>query len=407
MKIAIINPVSSGKCLVNAFEDFGVEIIQVFEPSLASEECSGFISEELGKTADFLMSQRITGIVSGSEFGISLTDELTHSLGLQGNDYELRKTRINKYEMMRILKANSIRTPHTEVITCEQELLTYLDSYPNYPVFIKPTASAGSDNCKKCNSRKDVISGFQNIFREKNILGKTNQSLVLQEYIQGDQYIINTVSSAGRHFITELYLVNLEKIDGMPIYRDISTLNYHDQGGLITELSNYVFECLDGIGIRNGAAHTEVRMTENGPLLIEVNSRIMGPILDINAFSHGIGYSQASILAESMAEPEIFNRRLSSPIQQPKRYFSMVFLRCPFEGRIVDRKGLSNVRKLPGFHSVVHLPHLGYISKNPLLTTGDFGIAYFAHEDKEVLDNSIAILHQIENDGLLYGVDCD
>lgn len=407
MKIALINPVSSGKCLLKAFEDRGVEIIQVYEPTLAPADRACYISEEIGMTANFLKSQQVKAVVNGSEFGTSLTDELTQALGLAGNSYTLRSARTNKYEMMKALKAHNVRAPHTEVITSEQEILKFLDSSPNYPVFIKPTASAGSDNCKKCNSREDVIAGFRNIYNEENILGKTNESLILQEYIPGEQYIVNTVSSETEHFITEIYRVNLEQVNNTPIYRDISTLNHEEHSSLITALTDYVLSCLDSMGISNGAAHTEVRMTENGPLLIEVNSRIMGPVLDIDAFSHGIGYSQASILAESVAAPEQFKKRLNGLSLQPKKYFSMVFIRCPFAGKIVNRKGLLTIRKLPGFHSVVNLPPLGYIAKNPLLTTGDFGIAYFAHEDKEVLDHSLAILHQMENDGMLYEVRCD
>lgn len=407
MKIAIIDPVSSGKCLIQAFEDLGAEVVQVFEPSLAPQGSIGYISEDINMTADFLKSQQVEAIVNGSEFGIHFTDQLTEIMNLPGNDNGLSYARTDKYEMIRVLESKNIRVPQTKIITCEKELMDYLNTSPSFPIFIKPTSSAGSDNCKRCDTKEDVITGFRKIFHEKNILGKMNKSVILQEYIDGEQYILNTVSSNGSHFITEIYKVHIEQIDNTPIYRDITTIDHCVYSSLIDSLSHYVLECLDCIGIKNGAAHTELRMTEKGPLLIEINSRVMGPILDINAFSFGFGYSQASILAESILFPNSFNKRLSHSVVQPKNYFSMVFLRCPFQGRIKNRIGLSTIRRLPGFHSVVQIPSLGYVAENPLLTTGDFGIAYFSHADKEVLDYSLSILHQLENEGKLYEVTCD
>ena len=39
----------------------------------------------------------------------------------------------------------------------------------------------------------------------------------------------------------------------------------------------------------------------------------------------------------------------------------------------------------------------GFCVANPLLTTGDFGIAYFAHEDKALLQHSLEVLHALED----------
>ncbi len=196
----------------------------------------------------------------------------------------------------------------------------------------------------------------------------------MQEYIEGVQYVVNTVSSNGHHLISEIYRVRIDEVDAAPVYRSMISCEIDFSDTHVRQMVAYVQRCLDSLGICNGAAHTELRMTSQGPRLIEVNSRIMGPVLHVDAFFNALGYSQATLLVESGLDHEDFLMRIRQP-RKMKKHFSMVFLRNGKEGAIVDRAGLETIRRLPAFHSVVGVPRIGYSASNPLLTTGDFGIA--------------------------------
>ena len=50
-------------------------------------------------------------------------------------------------------------------------------------------------------------------------------------------------------------------------------------------------------------------------------------------------------------------------------------------------------------------PGVGYQPTDHLLTTGDFGIAYFCHEDKALLEQSLSVLHQMEDENTIFGMD--
>ncbi len=78
----------------------------------------------------------------------------------------------------------------------------------------------------------------------------------------------------------------------------------------------------------------------------------------------------------------------------------MVYLRNASHGKILNRKGLFSLRRLPAFHSIVDTPSLSYKPQNPLSTTGDYGIAFFAHEEKTVFNASLEKLHSLESSGL-------
>lgn len=107
-------------------------------------------------------------------------------------------------------------------------------------------------------------------------------------------------------------------------------------------------------------------------------------------------------MAESIFEPEQFLARVN--VSKPKKMnFAMVYLRGHKAGTVENRINLNKMRRLPAFHSLRQIPPLGYVTENPKLTTGDFGIAYIAHSSKDVFENSLKRLKTLELDGL-YGI---
>lgn len=403
MNIAVVDPISSGECLVSALEDLGCRVWKIYSsPSTyTAESICSILHEDYESTLKFLVEKKVDRILAGSEYGIELCDELSHRLGLLANEYSKLSSRLDKAKMYQTLKLDGIPVANFEVLKSHHDCMVALERFVKYPLFVKPNNSAGSDGCFKCDTEQDALIAFDKIYSRKNFLGRVNAEVLLQEYIEGSQYIVNTVSYSGRHVVTEVYKVRLDEIDGIPIYRSIVT---EDIGTAHSDrLIAYVKCCLDSLGVKNGAAHTEVRSTTDGIRLIEVNSRLMGPLLDSDAFHFGFGYSQATLLAESCVLPNVFMKRFENN-HAMKRHFSMVFLRNGSAGKVLDRRGLSELRRLPAFHSVHKLPSIGLLVDNPLLTTGSFGIAYLAHEDKVLLEHSLNVLHSLEDSSGLYGV---
>jgi hypothetical protein len=110
------------------------------------------------------------------------------------------------------------------------------------------------------------------------------------------------------------------------------------------------------------------------------------------------------LLVESCFEPEKFLNRLNAR-KTLKKNFAMIYLRNGVGGRIVSRRGLEIMRRLPAFHSIVKIPRINWNPPHPLLTTGDYGIAYFSHEDLPLFAQSLEILHALEDERGLYEVE--
>jgi hypothetical protein len=167
-------------------------------------------------------------------------------------------------------------------------------------------------------------------------------------------------------------------------------------GHLEWSVTEFVFACLDALGIREGAAHTEVRIVNGEPALIEMNPRLMGPVMEPDPNFIALGYTQQHVLVDRFLRPAEFKRQLDIPYQ-PRRALARCQLRAVRSGRVTGLPGLSRLRQLPGFHSVLRLPGYGQILDRTRLNNGTTGVAYLVHESADVLRESLRAIHEMED----------
>lgn len=73
-------------------------------------------------------------------------------------------------------------------------------------------------------------------------------------------------------------------------------------------------------------------------------------------------------------------------------------------GRAGATAGVDRLRALPGFHSMEKMPEIGATIDEPWLCTGQAGMAYFLHQDRQVLADSLAKLHRLEDERELHRI---
>ncbi|MER7399935.1 ATP-grasp domain-containing protein [Streptomyces sp. NPDC000151] len=402
--IALVNPVSTGAELAAAFEEEGGSCVHVYSAGQrAAHEADPHPFRLLidgpaavAPAAEQLSRLGVDTVMAASEYGVTLADELAELLGTPHHDPARRAARRDKYLMIQALKAAGLPHARTVTVTSEPELDKILDDWDDYPLVVKPLDSAGSDGCTLCPDRDTARAAFRQVTGATNLMGSTNNEVVVQQCLNGVQYIVNTVSMGGRHLLTELYAERIDRVDNAPMLRHI--ISRGSLSGPEQELVDYVLSCLDALGIREGAAHTEVMLTPEGPRLVEVNSRVMGPSLAPDPYHAAFGYSHQHLTAERVLRPDEFQRRFDLPYA-PARTVAKVLLRPHADGVLEALDGLRVLRRMPGFHSIARLPVVGEPVRDRYLTTGACGIAYLVHEDAQLLESVLETLHEIEDSG--------
>ncbi|GAA2309445.1 ATP-grasp domain-containing protein [Streptomyces hawaiiensis] len=405
--IALVIPASSGAQLADALQEEGAAFLEVHPEDrapLAGTERTGsktVLHTDLDRTAEQLRALGVRTVVAGSEFGVTLADELAERLQLPYHKHELRSARRDKYLMQQALAEAGLAHARSAVVHTEDELRALLASWASYPMVIKPFNSAGSDGCRICSTADEALTAFRAVVGQRNLMGEINEGVLAQEFLSGSQYIVNTVSMDGRHLLAELYAERIDRIEGSPVLRHIISRTIPDERE--QELVEYTMSCLDALGLKDGPAHTEVMLTADGPRLVEVNSRLMGPYLSPDAYHCAFGYGSPHLVAERLLRPDDFHNRFDLPYG-PARTLAKVFLRADRPGILTSADGLRELRRLPGFHSVARLPQVNDVLRDTQLTTGSCGTAFFVHEDAELIEHSLAVLHEMEDSGTLFQV---
>jgi biotin carboxylase len=100
--------------------------------------------------------------------------------------------------------------------------------------------------------------------------GAQGRGVQLQEFLEGTEYIVDHVSCDGVHKTTMLWMHDFQEVNGHRVC--IAQRPVPFDSSAMAELVAYTRQCLNALGVRNGATHTEVMWTSGGPCLVEVHT---------------------------------------------------------------------------------------------------------------------------------------
>lgn len=295
-----------------------------------------------------LAAHQPAAVLTGSEFGVELADLLAARLGLPGNDPATSAARRDKSLMAEQVAQAGLPVAAQLRTRSMAEALAWFKARGGASVVAKPLDSAGSDNVFICHDALELQAAVETILGSTNLMMLDNQALLLQEYLSGDEYVINSVSHEGEHWITDVWKSSKTfAADGRKIY-DCEDLLPADAPQL-PELIEYVQGVLDALGIVHGPAHTELILTADGPRLLETGARLSG-LACPPALQAATGNDQVALTCLSYLAPA----RLG---HCPKRYRLLQHARCL--NLIAHRSGLfaqsqarQRLETLASFHNV-------------------------------------------------------
>lgn len=212
-----------------------------------------------------------------------------------------------------------------------EDIINWVKNLGSWPIVIKPLNSAASDGVTICENLLEINSAFERIYNQENKLGIKNEEVLVQEYLEGTQYFVNTVSWDSVHFISDIWVQTRRRLSGRAFLFESMTLCPRD-GQTEIELCEYTKKILDALHMSHGAAHNEIMWTKDGPILIELNARLMGASIDDSSFHQALGYTQAQLLAFAYVFPQKFIKMYSKLKYKITKNLSEVSLIFPKDG---------------------------------------------------------------------------
>ena len=193
---------------------------------------------------------------------------VAEKLGLPCNKTEYTEIQTNKYKMREALLNAGLSCPKFVRVGGKFDKAVLADF--TFPIIVKPTDRSGSRRVMKLDSSDGIEKAVKSAC-EVSFEGKA----IIEEYIDGDEYSMETISSNGNHN----YLATTKKFTtGAPYFIETG---HRQPSGLSDEIidttKNIIFKALDALHIENSASHSEFKVDKNGDIkIIEIGARMGG-----------------------------------------------------------------------------------------------------------------------------------
>ena len=143
-----------------------------------------------------------------------------------------------------------------------------------FPVIIKPASdSVARNDVIIVETIEYLTEKVSRLFKNKSVFhGKPHDVLLIQEYIVGNEFFVNSASLDGKHYTAGVfkYLKEEKKFIG------VFSLDEQDRE-IADILVSYNSECLNALRVSYGLTHNEYIVDKQGsPYLIEINNRVAG-----------------------------------------------------------------------------------------------------------------------------------
>ncbi len=334
-------------------------------------------------------------ILPGSEKGVYLATKLSNDLNLIGNSFENIDAMTLKNKMQERIAQHGLRSIKGQKISSLEEAIEFYDSQKLNKVIIKPIYSAGSSSVKICLNKDDLINNIEKLFNDFNCFGEANKELLIQEYIEGDEYIVNTVSSNGIHRVTLIWKYHKVKTsDGSVIYDIMETVDKLNLGE--AEMIEYAYDVADAIGIKYGPIHGEYIIDENGPVLIEVNCRPCGGTLSLEYLDRISGQHETDSILDAYLKPKLFHEQRKKPYRLFAKGAIKDFI-VPYD-LVAESTSIHYISEQLESHYKTVFEEISW--PQSFIKTKDLfsscGLIYLVNEDYYTLQKEIDFLHDIE-----------
>jgi len=334
-------------------------------------------------------------VVVGCESGVEFADELSQLLDLPGNVPRLSGARRDKFLMQEALAKAGLRAIKSFKTGNLEELLGWTEQHDSWPVIIKPLRSAATEGVRSCSSQSELRESFEKLIGTDNMFGDANNQVLVQEQVAGKEYIVNTVSKNGRHFLSDMWEYSKLLEPGQPPLYDATRI-VRKMDSRLREVVEYGFDVLDALGISFGPGHTEIMLTDEGPVLIESGARPMGGAFPPDIIEKCFGYTQILLVIESYVDPDAFFARFDSEYS-PNMTLLHKCLISTREGVVEAVPGISLLSRLKSIQRGDFTKPLesDVIPRTVNLLTSP-GLVILGHEDEAVVEHDYALIREME-----------
>lgn len=262
-KLAVIGASSGQIPIVRKAIEMGIEVhcFAWEQGAVCKPLCDCFYPISIFNTNEITVKCRELGIdgvaTNASEETALAAAVISENLKLNGTPSDVIKKIQDKREVRRITACiDDLSTPLT--------FDTHNIADVKFPCVVKPIKGSAKRGVSFCNSANELTEAIE-------YAQQYNDELVIEEYINGNEYSVESISFHGTHQVVQ---ITQKVTSGFPHFVELE----HHQPALIPDslkdrVSKIVDKILTVVGYTDGATHIEIKIDNDKIYLIEINPR--------------------------------------------------------------------------------------------------------------------------------------
>ncbi|KAL7535048.1 hypothetical protein ACHAXR_009051 [Thalassiosira sp. AJA248-18] len=318
----------------------------------------------------------------------------TLTLGANTKDIQNKNTQQN------LLMAAGLRSIRQVCGTSlnHPSIINFLEN-EKYPIVVKPASKSDvfGGRIKLCHTKSEAVDHFQQLIGRHS--GNSDAvEVICQEYLHGTELVVDHVSYQSKHKTCMVWQFDKRPANGeQRVYFGMMPVDSHSHEAALA--IPYVRHCLEALGIQNGPTHSEVILTSDGPVLVELNVRAHGGNGGWSRLAKALtgSYSQIEASVDALGlDPDAFDQLPDIPLSPFKAHGLQVHLVSYSEGVVLSMPGFEVMKCLPSFVSLSSSVTVGsHVDYTTDLATSP-GVLLLMNKDESKLQFDLAFCRHLE-----------
>ncbi|WP_329791968.1 pyridoxal-phosphate dependent enzyme [Lentzea sp. DG1S-22] len=287
--------------------------------------------------------EAIAGVTTTSDFYTPFAAEIATWLGLPGNSADAVRVCRNKALLRARLAEVGVPQPKFAVVADPEEIPTAVSSV-GLPCVVKPADESGSTDVVLCRTIEEADEHARRVLAVRhNARGlPTERMALIEEYLDGPEFSVELFTGQGRHWAG----VTAKTVTPGPRFvehRHVFPAPVDDEA--FEQLIEVATLAVQAAGMVSGATHTELKLTTNGPAIIEVNPRLAGGMIpELVRLACGVDLLEQQVRLAAGLPLEL--------AEHQDRTAGIQFLLCERDGVVADVRGVREAGQVDGIDQI-------------------------------------------------------
>lgn len=293
---------------------------------------------------------RISAVTGYDDEVMPLVASVAGALGLRSHPLDAAVAARDKPTMKERFDAAGIPIAAHHLAGDEDDAVAWAAGQ-GYPVVVKPLRGGASQGVIRADDETQLRGAYRRLRRIVRDYGMDQggrpvSMQLVETYLDGDEFSVEVVVTGGEPHA----LVVFGKPQALvgPFFEETI---YVTPPGLAAEVEDEVRDLAEraarALGLTDGPAHCEIRLTPDGPRVIEMAARLIGA---------SCARAVSAVLGEDLHET-LLELALGEQVKVPQRRqdapaAGAMMYPIPSEGRVRTLRGLDEARAVPGIDGV-------------------------------------------------------